>query len=139
MKMKSLDALYAAYEGKESLVKTTASVEEAHSAMGGADVIVYTGSDKEAARAWSYKAAPVRGSRKYKEYDLGNDVVVFLSQYGAEEFSAPEKTVEVEVVEEVVEQPVGTTVEPWVDLEPETTTPEPPAVHKRFNSWNPNK
>jgi|TARA_B100001094_G_scaffold319436_1_gene364257 hypothetical protein len=135
--MKSLDALYAAYEGKESLVKTTASVEEAHSAMGGADVIVYTGSDKEAARAWSYKAAPVVGSRKYKEYDLGDGAVVFLSQYGAKEFSAPEKTIE--VVEEVVEQPVGTTVEPWVDLEPETTTPEPPAVSQRFNSWNPNK
>tara|TARA_Y100001937_G_C7131362_1_gene337578 strand:+ start:3653 stop:4057 length:405 start_codon:yes stop_codon:yes gene_type:complete len=134
--MKSLDALYETFKDRENLVKTT-SVEEAHSAMGTADVIVYTGSDKEAVRAWSYKASPVTGSKKYKEYDLGDDAIVLLSQYGVKEFNAPEKTVE--VAEEIIEQPVGTTVEPWVELEPETTTPEPPAVSKRFNSWNPNK
>lgn len=131
--MKSLSALYETFKDRENLVKTT-SVEEAHSAMGTADVIFYTGSDKEAVRAWSYKAPPVRGSKKYKEYDLGGDAVVLLSQYGANELNAPEKTVE------VVEEPVGTTIEPedWVDTS--QTTQEPPTLpSERFNSWNPNE
>jgi len=107
--------------------------EAAKEHLGDVDVIAYEGFAKDKFRSVveEYKSPPVNTARKYKEYDLGSDIVVFSSLNNIVDLVAappvvdtpvgttidPEELVEEEVVEEVVEEdndePEGTSSTTW--------------------------
>ena len=79
--------------------------EAAKEHLGDVDVIAYEGFAKDKFRSVveGYKSPPVNTARKYKEYDLGSDIVVF---------SSLNNIVDLVAAPPVVDTPVGTTIDP---------------------------
>lgn len=108
-----------AYLEKSNAV-SVASPEDANQYLGDLDVIVYAGTDKDAFRkvVEDHQPLPLSDAKRYKEYSVSSDVVVFASQYCSDivnQIDNPQEPVEEvveEPVEEVVEEPVGTTPSP---------------------------
>tara|TARA_B100001094_G_scaffold72494_1_gene68780 strand:+ start:20891 stop:21319 length:429 start_codon:yes stop_codon:yes gene_type:complete len=126
---------------KENNAVSVASPEDANQYLGDLDVIIYAGIDKDAFRevVGDHKPLPLSDAKRYKEYRVSPDVVLFASQYCSDIVDridnpqayepVPQEAVEEPVeepVEEAVEEPVGTTPGPETLDAPEDSGDETP-------------